>query len=107
MTPAHRLPTLLSRLLRHVLMPLMWSGVIGAVVVALVARHFTSEAYDRSLLDDALMVASHVGERDGELDFRLSPAEMKAVLLTRARPCFLPFTMATANSWQAMPACWA
>ena len=88
MTPAHRLPTLLSRLLRHVLMPLMWSGVIGAVVVALVARHFTSEAYDRSLLDDALMVASHVGERDGELDFRLSPAEMKAVLFDQSEALF-------------------
>ena len=43
-----RLPTLLSRLLRHVLMPLIWAGVLGAVVMSLVARHFTSEAYDRA-----------------------------------------------------------
>ena len=50
-----RLPTLLSRLLRHVLMPLIWAGVLGAVVMSLVARHFTSDAYDRALLDDALI----------------------------------------------------
>lgn len=83
-----RLPTLLSRLLRHVLRPLFWAGIIGAVSVALVARHFTSEAYDRSLLDDALMVASHVHERDGELDFRLTPAEMKAVLFDQSESLF-------------------
>ncbi len=88
MSPTPPLPTLLSRLLRHVLMPLMWAGVIGAVVVALVARHFTSQAYDRSLLDDALMVASHVGDRDGELDLRLSPAEMKAVLFDQSEVLF-------------------
>ncbi len=83
-----RLPTLLSRLLRHVLMPLMWAGILGAVLVAIVARHFTSEAYDRSLLDDALMVAGHVAERDGTLDFRLSPAEMKAVLFDQSESLF-------------------
>ncbi|MDI9331754.1 MAG: sensor histidine kinase [Alphaproteobacteria bacterium] len=87
LTPVH-LPTLLSRLLRHVLMPLMWAGVLGAVVVALVARHFTSQAYDRSLLDDALMVAGHVHDRHGELDFRLSPAEMKAVLFDQSESLF-------------------
>ena len=82
------LPTLLSRLLRHVLMPLIWAGVLGAILVAIVARHFTSEAYDRSLLDDALMVAGHVGEREGELDFRLSPAEMKAVLFDQSEALY-------------------
>ncbi len=82
------LPTLLSRLLRHVLMPLLWAGVVGAVLVALVARHFTSQAYDRSLLDDALMVAGHVAEREGELDFRLSPSEMKAVLFDQSESLF-------------------
>ncbi|MEY2621182.1 MAG: hypothetical protein RIT26_1002, partial [Pseudomonadota bacterium] len=83
-----RLPTLLSRLLRHVLRPLFWAGVIGAISVAMVARYFTSEAYDRSLLDDALMVAGHVHGRDGELDFRLSPAEMKAVLFDQSESLF-------------------
>ncbi len=82
------LPTLLGRLLRHVLMPLMWAGVVGAVLVALVARHFTSQAYDRSLLDDALMVAGHVADREGELDFRLSPSEMKAVLFDQSESLF-------------------
>ena len=38
MIAPNRLPTLLSRLLRHVLWPLMWAGVLGAVAVALVAR---------------------------------------------------------------------
>ena len=88
MIAPNRLPTLLSRLLRHVLWPLMWAGVLGAVAVALVARHFTSEAYDRSLLDDALMVAGHVHEREGELDFRLTPAEMKAVLFDQSESLF-------------------
>lgn len=88
MTAKVRLPTLLARLLRHVLMPLMWAGVLGAVAVSLVARHFTSEAYDRSLLDDALMVAGHVHERAGEIDFRLTPAELKTVLFDQSESLF-------------------
>ena len=83
-----RLPTLLSRLLRHVLMPLIWAGVLGAVVMSLVARHFTSDAYDRALLDDALMMTGHVSESNGKLDFRLSPAEMKAVLFDQSENVF-------------------
>lgn len=88
MTDPVRLPTLLSRLLRHVLLPLLWAGIVGAVLMAVVARHFTSQAYDRALLDDALLVAGHVAEREGTLDFRLSPAEMKAVLFDQSESLF-------------------
>jgi two-component system sensor histidine kinase TctE len=88
MKAAPRLPTLLSRLLRHVLVPLIWAGVLGALAMSMVARHFTSEAYDRALLDDALMMTGHVSETRGMLDFRLSPAEMKAVLFDQSENVF-------------------
>lgn len=87
MKPGHQ-PTLLSRLLRHVLRPLLWAGLLGAILMALVARHFTARAYDRSLLDDALMVSGHVVERQGQLDLRLTPAEMRAVLFDQSESLF-------------------
>ena len=98
-----RLPKLLNRLLRHVLWPLLWAGVLGAIVGASVARHFTSEAFDRSLLDDALMMAGHVHEREGELDFRLTPSELKAVLFDQSESLF--FTMAMATLSRGMRVC--
>ncbi|MDD2547774.1 MAG: sensor histidine kinase N-terminal domain-containing protein, partial [Burkholderiaceae bacterium] len=78
---AHRqAPSLRARLLRHVLLPLALTWLMGMLVSVLVAREFTQRAFDRSVLDDAYALAANVRISDGRLDFVLSPREVKAVL---------------------------
>jgi len=80
--PAHpgEAPSLRSRLLRHVLVPLAVTWSIGTWVCVLVASEFTERAFDRSLLDDAYAVAANVRQTGGEVDFTLTPREISAVL---------------------------
>lgn len=73
-------PSLRSRLLRHVLLPLGLTWLAGAVVSISVASHFTQAAYDRSLLDDAYSVANNVRANDAGLELMLSTREVRAVL---------------------------
>ena len=60
MTQHTNQPSLRNRLLRHVLVPLALTWVLGTGLVISIARYFAQEAYDRALLDDAYLVASHV-----------------------------------------------
>ena len=60
MTASHHQPSLRNRLLRHVLVPLALTWLLGTGLVISIARYFAQEAYDRALLDDAYLVASHV-----------------------------------------------
>ena len=62
MSVAHetKKPSLRNRLLRHVLLPLALTWLLGSALVVAVAAYFTQQAFDRSLLDDAYLVASHV-----------------------------------------------
>jgi two-component system sensor histidine kinase TctE len=75
-------PSLRNRLLRHVLLPLAFTWLLGSALVVAVAAYFTQQAYDRALLDDAYLVASHVrGNSDtGALELSLSTQEMRTVL---------------------------
>lgn len=61
MSVAHetKKPSLRNRLLRHVLLPLALTWLLGSALVVAVAAYFTQQAFDRSLLDDAYLVASH------------------------------------------------
>jgi hypothetical protein len=58
--PQPLLPTLRQRLLRTVLLPLAVTWVAGTVVSFAVAQYFSQRAFDRSLLDDAYLLATHV-----------------------------------------------
>ncbi|MBK6009440.1 sensor histidine kinase [Ramlibacter ginsenosidimutans] len=73
-------PTLGQRLLRTVLLPLAITWIAGAAVSFSVAQYFTQQTFDRSLLDDASLLAAHVRMVDGRLRLELSPAEIRAVL---------------------------
>ena len=55
-----RYPSLRARMLRRVLVPLAVTWLIGAAVALAVAQFFTQLAFDRSLLDDAYLLASSV-----------------------------------------------
>jgi len=73
--------TLRARLLRHVILPLALTWLVGALLALAVARYFTQQAFDRALLDDAYAVASHVRHaEDGGLTLGLSSVEMSSLL---------------------------
>ena len=73
--------SLRSRLLRHVILPLALTWLVGALLALAVARYFTQQAFDRALLDDAYAVASHVRHaEDGGLTLGLSSIEMGNLL---------------------------
>ncbi len=73
-------PSLNSRLALHVMLPLIVTWAIGAAVTVTVANIFTQQAFDRSLLDDAHLLASRVVLRDGRLALTLSPNDMTTLL---------------------------
>ncbi len=74
-------PSLRQRLLRHVIGPLALTWLLGGLMALAVARHFTQQAFDRALLDDAYAVATHVRHaEDGGLTLGLTAAEMSTLL---------------------------
>jgi two-component system sensor histidine kinase TctE len=74
-------PSLRHRLLRHVIVPLALTWLLGVMIALSVARYFTQQALDRALLDDAYAVATHVRHaEDGGLTLGLTAAEMGTLL---------------------------
>lgn len=73
-------PSLRTRLLRDVMVPLALVWAAGTVVVLGVASYFTQQAYDRSLLDDAYMMAANVRMGAQGLELALSPRELGSAL---------------------------
>lgn len=70
-----------SRVLRHVLIPLALTWLVGTAVALGIAHFFTQKAFDRSLLDDAHLLASHVqAEDDGTIRVGLSARDLETVL---------------------------
>ena len=75
------LASLRHRLLRHVIVPLALTWLLGGLIALSVARYFTQQAFDRALLDDAYAVATHVRHaEDGGLTLGLTAAEMGTLL---------------------------
>ena len=73
--------SLRHRLLRHVILPLALTWLLGVLMALSVARYFTQQAFDRALLDDAYAVATHVRHaEDGGLTLGLTAAEMGTLL---------------------------
>lgn len=82
-------PPLRSRLLRHVIVPLALTWLLGALLALGVARYFTQQAFDRALLDDAYAVASHVRTLgDGSLTLDLSAMEMSTLLFDQSESMY-------------------
>jgi two-component system, OmpR family, sensor histidine kinase TctE len=88
-------PTLGQRLLRTVLLPLAFTWIAGTVVSFAVAQHFAEKAFDRSLLDDAYLLAAHVHEIDGRLALDLSAREVSNILYDQAESSY--FTVRTGD----------
>jgi two-component system sensor histidine kinase TctE len=85
---APRPPSLRQRLLRTVLLPLALTWIAGTVVSFAVAQYFAQRAFDRSLLDDAYLLATHVRMDGGKLRMELSSHEVNTVLFDQAETMF-------------------
>lgn len=72
--------SLRARLLRHVIVPLAVTWLLGTCLALGVARYFTQQAFDRALLDDAYAVARHVRMDQGALTLDLTATEMSTLL---------------------------
>ncbi|HWI82652.1 sensor histidine kinase [Ramlibacter sp.] len=80
MKPPGGAASLGSRVLRHVLVPLALTWLVGTVVALGIAHFFTQRAFDRSLLDDAYLLASHVRVEGGTIGVGFSPRELETIL---------------------------
>jgi two-component system sensor histidine kinase TctE len=92
MRVASRKPSLRNRLMRHVLLPLAVTWLLGSMLMLGIASYFTQQAYDRALLDDAYLVASHVRQSaatsEGGVELSLSAQEMSTVLFDQSESLF-------------------
>lgn len=76
-------------MLQHVMLPLVATWLVGTVATLGVASHFTEQAFDRALLDDAYSIASQVGPLpDGQIGLRLTPSELTAALFDQAETVY-------------------
>ena len=81
-------PSLRSRLVRHVVLPLVLTWALGTAVALAVANYFAGQAFDRSLLDDAYAVAANVRLEAGAVVLNLSPPEMGALLFDQSESVY-------------------
>lgn len=84
MTPARTSPSLSSRLLQHVMLPLALTWALGAAVAVLVGDEFTEQAFDSALLDDAYAVSANVRQKADGIDLGLSDDALDAVLFDQS-----------------------
>ncbi len=88
-------PSLRRKILKHVLLPLTLTWAIGTSLALGLAHYFTTQAYDRALLDDAFALSAQVrsdSRMDGLgrtiLNLSLTDAEMGAVLFDQSESIY-------------------
>lgn len=88
-------PSLRRKILRHVLWPLTLTWAVGAALAFGLAHYFTTQAYDRALLDDAFALSAQVRSDSsvdvlGKTTLRLSltDAEMGSVLFDQSESIY-------------------
>ena len=82
------LPSLRSRVIRHVVLPLVLLWALGTAVALGVANYFAGQAFDRSLLDDAYAVAANVAKGSAGPVLNLSPPEISALLFDQSEQVY-------------------
>lgn len=83
-----RKPSLRSRVVKHVLVPLAILWLVATVGTVGVANVFVQQAFDRSLLDDAYSLAANVKGEATSLNLVLSPREIKHVLFDQTEAVY-------------------
>ena len=77
-------PSLESRLVRRVLLPLVLTWAVGGAVAMAVANYFAGEAFDRALLDDAYALAANVRASPQGVALALTAGELDALMFDRS-----------------------
>ncbi len=77
-------PTLQSRLVRRVMLPLVLTWAVGTALALAVANNFAGQAFDRALLDDAFALAASVRASPQGAALELTPAEVAALMFDRS-----------------------
>ncbi len=81
-------PSLRTRVVRHVVVPLVVLWALGTAVALGVASYFAGRAFDRSLLDDAYAVAANVRVASTGPALNLSTTEMTALLFDQTESVY-------------------
>jgi len=81
-------PSLRSRVIKHVVLPLVVLWALGTAAALGVANYFAGQAFDRSLLDDAYAVAANVRLDSTGPVLNLSPPEMSALLFDQSESMY-------------------
>ena len=71
-----RRPSLRTRLLLDVLVPLLITWVLGTAVTVGVAYFFTQRAFDKAMLDDAYLLSSRLSLKNGEPVLGMTAADL-------------------------------
>ncbi|VTU12791.1 Sensor protein QseC [Variovorax sp. SRS16] len=81
-------PSLTARVLRHVLLPLALTWLVGTAVALVIANYFTEQAFDRAMLDDAYSVSANVQAGERGIELLLSPREVTTVLFDQTEAVY-------------------
>ncbi|HUR88544.1 MAG TPA: sensor histidine kinase [Ramlibacter sp.] len=81
-------PSLRRRLSQHVLVPLVVTWALGTITVVAIAGHFAAQAFDRSLLDDAYALASHVSAKGAAVSLTITRDEMATLLFDQSETMY-------------------
>ena len=81
-------PSLRSRVIKHVVLPLVVLWALGTAAALGVANYFAGQAFDRSLLDDAYTVAANVRLGSTGPVLNLSQPEMSALLFDQSESMY-------------------
>lgn len=84
--------SLRSRLLRHVTVPLLLTWALGTGLALGIASHFTQRAFDRSLLDDAYLLAAHLEARGARWALNMSEDDIRTVLYDQSERVYFAVT---------------
>lgn len=82
------LPSLRTRVARHVLLPLALMWIFGTALTAGVAYYYAQQAFDRALLDDAYALAANVQTSGDNVQLKLSESEFKALLFDQSESVY-------------------
>ncbi len=81
-------PSLRRRLARRILLPLALMWLLATGTSMGIAYHYTAQAFDRALLDDAYTLADNIQFRANEPALNLTPVELKNLLRDHAESVF-------------------
>lgn len=73
-------PSLRSRLLWQLLPALLLSWVVGSMISIYTSSYFMQQAYDRSILDDAQLLAAHTKLLNGKLVLDAREEDLQSIL---------------------------